>query len=196
MGVSLKEFARSRWAPWSLVVVLFALLSGGGWYGKGLNQELMEQTTLSESLKEQLHQQSFELAQVEWSLRQERNKQTTKTREERRADGTVITEREENAETSTSKSDGTSTVQTEMQTKTDRTQNREESGLRYERTESSLSRYHLGLGANLGLDLKLNYEIIGGIRLGDLPLWLVPSVEVRGDLFVPSRLGLGITWEF
>jgi hypothetical protein len=196
MGVSLKEFARSRWAPWSLVVVLLALLSGGGWYGKGLNQELMEQTTLSESLKEQLHQQSFELAQVEWSLRQERNKQTTKTREERRADGTVITEREENAETSTSKSDGTSTVQTEMQTKTDRTQNREESGLRYERTESSLSRYHLGLGANLGLDLKLNYEIIGGIRLGDLPLWLVPSVEVRGDLFVPSRLGLGITWEF
>lgn len=194
--ISWRRFLASRWAAWTVVLLLLVSGGFGGARYVEMEEELKVSRVQTEELRERVEKQSFELAQAEWALSQAKNKDTKKVREERRADGTVIVEREESTEATTTESNGSSTTQTTKKEEVDReqvTRNEEE-------TERSLSieqaKYFAGGGASFGLDLELGYNLLGGFRLGGLPLWLVPTLELDGTTYLPVRFGLGITFEF
>lgn len=194
--ISWKRYLNSRFFPWSLVAVLLVVMGGGSWYGAGIYKELEESSHMIETLKEKVERSSFELAQAEWALKQEKNRSTTKVREERRTDGTVIVEREEETEATSTESEGSGTTTTQTEETVDREQTTEVTERRREVSSGAQTNYQLGGGATIGADLTHRYEILGGLRLGGLPLWLIPSVEIDGVTYIPVRAGLGLTWEF
>ena len=194
--ISWKRYLDSRFFAWSLVAVLLVAMSGGGWYGTGIHKELEESTHLVATLREKIERTTLELAQAEWALKQEKSRSTKRVREERRTDGTVIVEREEETEDTSTESEGSSTTTTQTQETTNTEQTTEVTERRRELSSGGTTTYQLGGGATLGTDLSHSYLLLGGVRLGGLPLWLIPTVELDGITYIPVRGGLGLTWEF
>lgn len=196
--ISWQQFAQSRWIAWS-VVALF-LVSGlfGGARLVETEKELKVSKQLTEEYRQKVERTVFELAQVEWQLQQERSKATKKTRKETRPDGTVIVEKEESDETTITESSGSSETATTTTETIDTKQSRtvEEESVERVRRETTGAQYQVGIGVNTDWGLDINYSILGGVRLGSLPLWLLPIIELNGITYTPERLGLGITWEF
>lgn len=197
--ISWKQFARSRWLPWSLVAVLVV---SGGFGGARLvetEEELKVSIKATEEYRKQVERTRYELAQTEWQLQQERSKATKKTRQETRPDGTVIVEKEETDEKTTTESAGTSTKKTSETEKIDTEETRtleEESSQRLRREVGGQSDYQVGGGISTDIQLDYSYDLLGGVRLGGLPIWLFPRLELNGTTYIPRRFGLGVTVEF
>lgn len=186
MTISLKQFIKSRWAPWTLAVILLAILSGGGWYGTGLQRKV---TTLQQE-KESL---TFEVAQAEYALRQEKQKQTAtkKTTEEKRPDGTTIVTREETDESSSSRTEETGKSQSER-TVTEREKSIMEetiSGPEYSVGVQGILPLNQFPPTDYGLGINAGRKLFG-------PIWLKGGLELDGTTYSPERFSLGLEWQF
>lgn len=163
--ISWKQFAKSRWLPWALV--LFLLASGGrAAYERHYFKKEAEQ------LEREVHSLTFEVAQAEWALKQEQERQraTKKTREERRPDGTVVVEREETDETTSTKTESSGSSRTETKKEeTEKTVVRRESEVESSE-KAGRDRWGLDIGLSRGLlgpsagnQLSVGYELDYGI---------------------------------
>lgn len=177
MTISFRQFARSRWLPWMLVLITAALLVTGGLQLRTAKREVT-------NLEQEVTRLDRELSQTEWALKQAQQKKTI--REEVRPDGTKIVEREEtNTQT---ESAGTTTTQrdTQVQEKTKLEQSSVGPG------------WSFGLGASPQLTFppKWEYDVRLGYRLGDSPFWLEGGTSIDNQTYMPNKFGLGIRWEF
>lgn len=109
----------------------------------------------------------------------------------------VEVEKERTQHTEITKPDGTKIVTT-IQTKEEKKESsKEESKSKTEVAEQSVvkeqqakDKYYLGLS----LDLQNTYSVIGGVRLGDLPLYATGQVAVHP--FNKFGVGLGLSYHF
>lgn len=171
---------KSRWLPWLLVLVL---ITGAGYFAR-TNRKTQE------TLRKRTETLERELAQTEWSLKQERNK--VKTREERKPDGTVIIEREVNTERSSNQA-----KQVQIKTVV-----KKEIVYRDKVVEVTVPapspRYSvsLGLAAPISWSIPMpDYALGGSYRLVG-PWFLETQINFNSVTFIPNRLSLGIRWEF
>lgn len=106
--MTLINILKSRWLPW-LLAICFLLL------GILASRTRTAVQRTNEHLERQIQTLTFEVAQTEWALKQEQERQraTKKTREERKPDGTVIVEREETEETLSTKTESSGSSLTE-----------------------------------------------------------------------------------
>lgn len=172
---------KSRWFPWALVGVLLVVLG----YLQFTLQTTRKEVEVSRKETERL---GFELAQAEWSLKQERSK--VKVREERKPDGTVIVEREE--EQSKSSNEGKKVEQ--------KVEVKREVVFKEKRVEvtAPAPRYGVSVGVAVPLELpptEYDYTVGGSLRLVG-PWHLETNIQLDGQTFVPNQVGLGIRWEF
>ena len=189
--ITWKRFFDSRFLPWTLVILLLGVSSAGGFYGKILYEE-------RETLRQEITSISRTLSMTEYQLKQEQNseKNTIKTREEIRPDGTKIVESEsseENTKTNT-QSEGSERQSTEVLQK-----NVTETTKEVKEERVSAPSYSVSGSGVLPLSLPpLGYEYrVGvGVRLGGLPFWLDSGVYLDNNTLAPARFDLGIRWEF
>ena len=196
--ITFLHFAKSKWLPWSLVVILMVVVSGGGYYGGTLIEENERQFKQVERLKQTVEKQTFELAQTEWALKQERNRATKKVREETRPDGTVIVEREETNEETATESEGTAQTSRSTTEREDREIQEERVEQEVVRVERESAKYRAGAGLLLPPLQPQSYEYYGtgGLRLGGLPFWLEGIITIDPDAPLDGSVGLGLVWEF
>jgi hypothetical protein len=172
---------KSKWFPWALVSVLVVALL----LFKSTLQTTRKEVETSRKETERL---GFELAQAEWSLKQERSKVTV--REERKPDGTVIVERQEEVQ---KKSNQTKKVQQKVEVKREVVVKE-----KIVEVTAPLPRYGLGLGVAVPAELppdKYDYTLQGDIRLFG-PWFLQGTMQLDGQTFTPNQFGLGVRWEF
>lgn len=172
---------KDKWFPWLIVAALAVALVF-------VQMAAVTHKKEKEASLKEAERLSFELAQAEWSLKQEKSK--VKVREERKPDGTVIVEREE--EVAKSSNEGKKTdKKVEVKKETE-----------YVYKEREVIRDAPRYGVSLGIDVPIkfppteyDYTIGGSLRLVG-PWHLETQVQLDGQTFVPNRAGLGIRWEF
>lgn len=183
--ISWKQFLKSRWFPWALV--LFLLASGGR-----ATYERYQYKKESERLDREVRSLTFEVAQAEWALKQEQEKQraTKKTREERRPDGTVVVEREETEEATTTKTESSGSTSTTTSTEVVERETVE----RQSETESSES----SGGGRWGLDVGIHRQFVGNqkgnrVSVGyELDYGIAPVIDVQFDNTFTTTTGFGL----
>ena len=108
----------------------------------------------------------------------------------------VEVEKERTQHTEITKPDGTrivTTIQSKEETKESSKETEDTKVAVEEKThtkEEKKDKYYLGLS----LDLQRTYSVIGGVRLGDLPLYLTGQVSVYP--FDKLGVGLGLSYHF
>lgn len=194
--ISWRRFLASRWFPWALVALLLTAFGSATPYGKAIYEERENYRKEVVKLRERVERQTFELAQSEWALKQERNRRTNTKREEVRPDGTRIVETETTQEDTATESAGSSRTETA----TTETSERASDTTTEDRSKSVSSggaRYGVHLGGRIPLNLEAHsYTLGGSVRLGGLPFWLEGVIDLDGRLYYPQRFGLGLRWEF
>lgn len=197
--ISWRRFLASRWFPWALVALFLTALGSAAPYGNSIYAERESYRKEVVKLRETTKRQSFEIAQSEWALKQERNRRTNSKREEVRPDGTRIIETETTQEDSASESAGSSTSVKEEVSKIEREEvsDTEERAVEIQKGNGA-SRYGIGLGLRLPFSLPpdgYDYSAGASIRLFG-PWWLEGTIDLDGQLYYPQRFGLGLRWEF
>lgn len=198
--IPFRRFLASRWFAWSLVVVLLAILSGGGYYTGQLVEEREEYKRQVETMRHQYTlqvQESFEL-QRKLQKAEDTKKDVVRVVEETRPDGTTIKIKEETKEessaTTVEDSDSRGTKDATAEGVVETTKETEEEVKT--RKVAQGSRFRLGAGVTVrDFSSAPDIEATGTARVVG-PFHGRVSVEVDGATYQFEGASIGIEIEF